>query len=94
MVAKQKLFSVAHNALTNAYKYAQASKVLVELTYGDQALSLSIGDDGVGLDTATLSSSSGHGVRNMRLTAEELGGSLDISSAPGRGTMVVIALPL
>ena len=85
---------MAHNALTNTYKYAQASKVQVDLTYNDDVMMLSIGDDGVGLDTSKLSSSSGHGVRNMRHTAEELGGDLEIHSAPGEGTTVVLTLPI
>ena len=93
-VVKQRFFSVAHNALTNTYKYAQASKVKVDLTYNDDVMMLSIGDDGVGLDTSKLSSSSGHGVRNMRHTAEELGGDLEIHSAPGEGTTVVLTLPI
>jgi len=93
-VTKQRLFSVAHNALTNVYKYAQASKVSVELAYSDGDLNLSISDDGVGLDIAGLDSSSGHGVRNMRRVAEELGGSLDMSSAPGKGTTVMVTVPL
>lgn len=94
LVRTQRVYSVAHNALTNAYKYARASKVTVELTYQGQAITLSIRDDGMGLDTAALSSSSGHGIRNMRRTAEELEGSLDISSSPGEGTMVMLTLPL
>ena len=93
-VTKQRLFSVAHNALTNASKYAQASRVSVGLAYRDGDLELSISDDGVGLDTASLDSSSGHGVRNMRRAAEEMGGSLDLSSAPGKGTTVMVTVPL
>ena len=92
-VTKQRLFSVAHNALTNAYKYAQASKVSVELAYSDRDLELSISDDGVGLDVAGLDSSSGHGVRNMRRVAQEMGGSLDMSSAPNKGTTVMGPCP-
>ena len=93
-VTKQRLFSVAHNALTNTYKYAQASKVSVELAYLNGDLKLSISDDGVGLDVTGLDSSSGHGVRNMRRVAQEMGGSLDMSSAPNKGTTVMVAVPL
>ena len=60
----------------------------------NHALVLSVNDDGVGMDTADLDSSSGHGVRNMRHTAQELGGSFNISSTPGMGTAVTITLPL
>ena len=93
-VTKQRLFSVAHNALANVYKYAQASEVTADLAYDDEVLNLSISDNGVGLDMDELRSTSGHGVRNMRSTVEELGGIFDISSAPGTGTTVTVSLPL
>ena len=92
-VTKHRLFSVAHNALTNAYRYAQASKVTVELSYDTGTLKLSVSDDGVGLDAAEVDATSGHGLRNMRQVAEELGGTLDVSSSPGEGTAVTLALP-
>ena len=91
---KQRVFSVAHNALTNAYKYAKASNVKVDLVYDHEIMRLSISDDGVGVDTAELSSSSGHGIRNMRRTARELGGHLDMDSTLGEGTTVVLTLPI
>ena len=55
---------------------------------------LSINDDGVGMDIDQLASSSGHGVPNMRHTAEASGGSLDISSTLGAGTTVTVTIPL
>ncbi len=94
VVTKQRLFSVAHNALTNAFKYAQASKVEVGLTFEGDLLKLSISDDGVGLDPSALDSSSGHGVRNMRRVAEELHGSLDIVGESEKGTSVTVTIPL
>jgi signal transduction histidine kinase len=94
LVTRQRLFAVAHNALTNAYKYARATEVKVKLDCDDKTLKLSISDNGVGLDTSGLATSSGHGIRNMRSTAQELGGSLEIASAPGKGTTVSVALPI
>ncbi len=92
-VTKHRLFSVAHNALTNAYRYAQASNVAVELSYDTDALELSVSDDGVGLDASEVDATSGHGIRNMRQVAEELGGTLGMSSLPGEGTTVTLSLP-
>ncbi|MBI4298289.1 MAG: hypothetical protein HY666_00825 [Chloroflexi bacterium] len=94
LATQQRLFALAHNALTNAYKYAQATEVNVELVCDDKTLKLSISDNGVGMDTTALAASSGHGIRNMRRTAEEMGGALDITSAPGKGTIVSVALSL
>ena len=94
VVTKQRLFSVAHNALTNAYKYAEASRVNVELAFDNSDIRLVISDDGVGMDAREMEASSGHGLRNMRTVARELGGTFDVSSAPGKGTTVAIALSL
>ena len=94
LVTKQRVFSVFHNALTNAYKNAEASTVSVGFTCSSELLELFVSDDGVGVDAETLASASGHGVRNMRRVAHELGGRLDISSEPGEGTTVTVALPV
>ena len=94
LVTKQRLFSVAHNALANVYQHSRATQVNLGLDYRDETLNFSIADNGVGVDAALLESSSGHGIRNMRRVAEELGGRFDISSAPGQGTAVSVILPL
>ena len=74
--AKSLLFSMAHNALTNAFRHAEASRVLVELDFGEDDLSLSVWDDGIGLpgDYAER----GHGFANIRADAERLGGRLEV----------------
>ncbi len=94
LVTKQRLFSIAHNALTNAYQHSRATQVNLGLEYRDETIKLTIADNGAGVDTALLESSSGHGIRNMRRVAEELGGRFGISSEPGQGTAIKVTLPL
>ena len=72
--AKSMLFSIAHNALTNAFRHAEASRVLVELDFGQDELRLSVSDDGVGLPDDY--EERGHGFENMRTYAQRLGGRL------------------
>ncbi len=72
--AKSMLFSIAHNALANAFRHAGASRVLVELDFGRDELRLSVSDDGVGLPDDY--EERGHGFENMRTDAERLGGRL------------------
>ena len=43
------LFSIAHNALTNAYRHAEAGRVFVHLEFTEEDIRLSVSDDGVGL---------------------------------------------
>ena len=92
-VIKQRLFSVPHNALTNTYRHAQATNVRVEMVCDDDGLALTIADDGIGMTTTALDTFSGHGLRNMRRVEQELGGALNIVSAPGEGTTVLFTLP-
>ncbi len=72
--ARSLLFSIAHNALTNAFRHAGASRVQVELDFGAHELRLSVSDDGVGLPDDY--EERGHGFENMRALAERLGGRL------------------
>ena len=72
--ARSMLFSIAHNALTNAFRHAGASRVLVELDFGRDELRLSVSDDRVGLPDDY--EERGHGFENMRAYAGRLGGRL------------------
>ena len=86
-VTRSRLFSIAHNALTNALRHARASKVSVALDFGDKGLRMSVSDDGIGLpdDYAVR----GHGFRYMRANAERMNGRLFVESGSfGRGTTV------
>jgi PAS domain S-box-containing protein len=90
--AKEALYRVALEALSNIVKHARARRVSVELTTAGRTVALSIRDDGTGFDVAR--TFPGHlGLHSMRERVERLGGRLEISSAPGVGTHVRAALP-
>lgn len=91
-VTRGLLFSIAHNAMTNAFRHSQASKVTIALDFGDDSLSMSVSDDGVGLPDDY--AERGHGFRNMRADAERMDGRLDVSPGQaGRGTTVTCTVP-
>ncbi len=79
-------------ALNNASKHAPGSNVVVRLTENDGHLSFSVRDDGFGFDPDECQPGSGLG--NMADRVAALGGKLDITSAPSRGTMVAGRVPL
>ena len=90
--ARQLLFSIAHNALTNVFRHAQASKVALTLDFEGETLAMSVSDDGVGLPDNY--AESGHGFANMRTDAERLGGRLEVESNEiGGGTTVRCVVP-
>jgi signal transduction histidine kinase len=83
-------YYVVSEALTNATRHAHASVVRVALKERDDRLHLSIRDDGVGgVDPAR-----GSGLIGLRDRAEALGGSIEVSSPPGEGTLILVQLPL
>ena len=91
-LTRRLLFSIAHNAMTNALRHAEASRVTVSLDFGGDGLRMSISDDGVGLSEGY--SERGHGFRNMQADAERMGGHLEVSlGGPGRGTTVTCVVP-
>jgi len=83
-------YYVVSEALTNATKYANASVVSVAVEERAGGLHLSVRDDGAGgADPAR-----GSGLIGLRDRAEALGGSLEVSSPPGHGTLIRVRLPL
>jgi signal transduction histidine kinase len=89
---KQTLYRIAQEAMQNIARHAQASRVTVRLTETTAALALEIGDDGIGFDPNA--SYPGHlGLRSMRERIAEIGGVLDLMSAPGQGTQVRARAP-
>ena len=91
-ITRSLLFSMAHNALTNVIRHADASGVVISLECDEAELRLSVSDDGIGLplDYETR----GHGFRNMRADAERMGGRLEVESdCDGGGTTVTCVVP-
>jgi signal transduction histidine kinase len=80
-------YYVVSEALTNAAKHAHASVVRVAVEKRDDGLHLSVRDDGAG-------GARGSGLIGLRDRAEALGGSLELSSPPGEGTLISVQLPL
>jgi signal transduction histidine kinase len=86
------LFRMVQEALNNIAKHAQATHVDVVLDDTDDEIILSVRDNGVGIPPGK-SNTVTHGLRGMRERAGYLGGSVRIESAPGKGTLIVIAIP-
>ena len=79
-------------ALQNVAKYARATAITVALHDADRRLLFEVNDDGVGFDLAH--AMGGMGLRSMSDRVEAVGGSLEVTSTPGRGTTVVGTIPL
>jgi signal transduction histidine kinase len=82
----------AQEALTNVRRHAQATTARLALALDSGVLSLTVDDDGVGFDPD--SPREGFGLRSMAARIAEIGGSMRVASAPGRGTRVSVSVPV
>lgn len=92
------IYRIVQEGLANIVKHAKAHSARVELTRADNAIHLSILDDGCGFDIneppARHPEGSGSGLLNMKERAAMLGGTFRVSSTPGEGTLLSLKIPL
>ena len=86
----QTVYRVVQEALTNIIRHANATRAVVRIDRGPDALIVTVRDDGQGLGEFT----AGNGIRGMSERAAERGGQLSVTSpGPGAGTVVTAVLP-
>ncbi len=92
------LLKAAQEALVNVHKHSQANHANMTLSYMEDEVILDVQDDGVGFDSSQAAQEAevdhGYGLVSMRERASQLGGRLEVESAPGEGTTVAISLPV
>lgn len=92
------LFRNVRELLTNVIKYADAGKITVRLQSADAQVKIIVQDDGVGFDPGEVSSvvtrEGGFGLFSIQERMADLGGALDIKSAPGKGCTAVLSIPV
>lgn len=88
------IFRVGQESLTNIVRHARARRVELEFDVVDGVIAVHIRDDGIGMDAAAPPAAGSHGIPGMRQRIQSLGGSFLLASEPGRGTEVLITIPL
>jgi two-component system sensor histidine kinase DegS len=92
------LFRIVQEALRNVKKHAHASKVLVQVEFGDATVKIAIKDDGKGFrlpeDMDSLAEVGKLGVIGMQERAQLVGGALNVQSLLGKGTTVAVDVPV
>lgn len=88
------LFRVLQESLTNVARHAQARRAAVLLEQDGGTMRLVVTDDGCGLPQLPSAAKKTYGLLGMHERVKLLGGKLDISSAPGRGTRIDVRVPI
>ena len=91
---KTGLFRIFQESLTNVARHAEATKVKVNLHRQDGKLVLSIQDDGRGFNRFQSGEKKTLGILGMRERTSMMGGTYDIESQPGKGTVVKVSVPI
>jgi signal transduction histidine kinase len=84
------LLRIGQEALTNSFKYANASEIRIELRYEKSQCILQIKDNGQGFERSSLSTGRGFGLLGMTERAERIGAELTIESRLGQGTEIIV----
>jgi len=90
---EQTLFRVTQEAINNAIKHAKATSLNVSISQVNNSLVLQVADDGVGFLPESCTKK-GFGLSGMRERALSVGGSFNVHSAPGDGTIVTARIPV
>lgn len=88
------LYRIIQELLNNSIRHAGASTAIVQLSKSDSVLSVTVEDNGKGFDPAILERSGGMGWTNIRNRAEFMNARLDVNTAAGKGTSVLIEINL
>lgn len=88
------MYRVCQEAVLNALKYAQVDTVKVSLTEKDDVLRLLVEDEGTGFKLGDEPSGTGLGLFGMQERAELVGGTFNVDSGIGRGTRILLQVPV
>jgi signal transduction histidine kinase len=86
------IYRVVQESLTNCVRHARAAHIQVAVRAKPDVLEVSVSDDGVGIDPTRRAA--GFGLRGIEERVRELGGSVSLRSAAGKGATLAITLPL
>jgi len=91
------VYRVVQEALTNIVRHARAKRILIVVEHSSGTLRCIVEDDGIGFSPSTMDHRGGDkglGIDGIRDQVEALGGSVDIDSAPARGTRLTVRIPV
>jgi two-component system NarL family sensor kinase len=88
------IYRIIQEAVNNTIKHAKATKVDIQLNRLDDEINMHIEDDGIGFVVDEKKKQNGLGLQNLVKRAEKIGGKLHIDSVKGRGTTVIVEVPL
>jgi signal transduction histidine kinase len=91
---QHELLRIAQEAISNAARHAKPTVVTVTLRWNPPNLILQVKDNGSGISSARLEKSDGVGLGSMRDRVAQIDAKLEIQTAAGRGTSIIVTVPI
>jgi signal transduction histidine kinase len=88
------MYRIVQEGLGNIFRHAQATEVHIDLAFADHTVTLTIEDNGVGIDEKAPGERVGFGMDNLRKRVDDLGGTVELHSAAGAGTRIEVKVPI
>lgn len=88
------VYRMIQEAVNNALKHADATRLDIQLNHSEAVLSISVEDNGRGFNPNIQHKKAGIGLSNLKNRAEKYGGNCTFDSKPDKGTLVIVELPL
>lgn len=84
------VYKIAMELINNSLKHADADEIFVQLIQNGSRVALTVQDNGKGFDSVAIENKKSFGLKNIRARVESFGGTIDLNSAPGKGTEILI----
>lgn len=88
------IFRIVQESLTNISRHAKATRIFISLRRNDESVDLRISDNGVGMRRDEIESLTSWGIISMKERTYSLGGTFDLYSEEGQGTVITIIIPV
>ena len=88
------IFRMVQELATNIIKHAEATEATIHLTHHENNINIIVEDNGKGFNNSSIEEADGMGVASIRKKTTQLGGTMTIDSTPGKGTTIIIDIPV
>src|SRR5690606_17496656 len=88
------IYRIVQELVQNALKYAEATRIIVQLDHTDGLFTVTVEDNGKGFDTNTITPIPGSGLHSIRSRINAIGGTIEITSSSGKGTTIYIEMEI
>jgi len=88
------LYTIVQELINNILKHSKATEVTIQLNKGGNNLNIVVEDNGLGFDVASAQSKGGMGLKSLETRVGKLNGNISIDSRKGKGTTIIINIPV